>query len=375
MSRAAVPRSTGALTRRRKKAGVLQFPMPAEKMFRFGFIFLALAVMMAFIVACRDEPSDTDGPTVATMVPTADSPAAITPSETTASAVETKEIQATAAADTPTPVPPTPTLEPLAAMVNGRPIFLADFEKEVARFNQAQEELGISDGESSSSAQIVLEALIETEIIAQAAERGGIEVTDAVVDAQIEELKESSSSEESFENWLQANQWTEAEFKEALWTEMVTERMVGFVTADVPFTVEQARARYIQVDDAALAQSILEQVINGADFSALAQQHSLDRLTGEDGGDLGFFARGSLLVPEVEEAAFALQPGQVSEVIMASSPDGSAAAYYLVQLIEMDPQREITPSLRSQMLQEKFESWLAEQWNLAQVERYVGENQ
>jgi parvulin-like peptidyl-prolyl isomerase len=261
-------------------------------------------------------------------------------------------------------------------MVNGQPIFLADFEKEVARFQQAQEELGLApDGGGNDFTEVVLEALIETEIIAQAAEQNGIVVTGQMVSERIAELKQSVGGDEVFSTWLQANQWTEEEFHQALQTEMITERMVAQITAGVPFSVEQVHARYIQVDDAALAQSLLEQARNGADFANLAQQYSLDRITGEDGGDLGYFAQGSLLVPEVEDAAFALQPDQLSDVVAAPRVDGSGTAYYLVQLIERDPQREITANLRSLMLQAKFETWLAEQWNLAEVERFVGENQ
>jgi parvulin-like peptidyl-prolyl isomerase len=260
----------------------------------------------------------------------------------------------------------------MAALVNGQPIWLVDYEKELARFMQAQEELGSAPtGDGDEYTQVVLEALIETKLIGQAAEENGVVVTTVMVAQRVEELKESAGGEDNFSAWLEANQWTEEEFHLALRTEMITEQMVDLITADVPFTAEQVHARYIQVDDADLAQTLLDQVVSGADFGDLAWQHSLDRITGEDAGDLGFFARGSLLVPEVEDAAFALQPGEVSAVVAAPRADGSGTAYYLVQLIERDPQKEITANLRSILLQEKFENWLAEQWNRAEIDRYI----
>ncbi|MGB3716822.1 MAG: SurA N-terminal domain-containing protein [Candidatus Promineifilaceae bacterium] len=352
---------------------------PARAIVRFALSFLILLLVSILLVSCNDEEPPTLMPTADAQVTgqTEEQPQNEVSSEEVGSElVSTEQVTATLSPATPTAAPPTATPVPLAAMVNGKSILLADFEKEVARFQQAQAELGLTPDEGGSDiTEVVLEALIETEIIAQAAEQSGIVVTDQMVSERIAELKQSVGGDEVFNTWLQANQWTEEEFHQALQTEMITERMVEQITADVPFAVEQVHARYIQVDDAALAQSLLEQARNGADFANLAQQYSLDRITGEDGGDLGYFALGSLLVPEVEDAAFALQPGQLSDVVAAPRLDGSGTVYYLVQLVERDPQREITANLRSLLLQAKFETWLAEQWNLAEVERFVGENQ
>ena len=41
----------------------------------------------------------------------------------------------------------------------------------------------------------------------------------------------------------------------------------------------------------------------GDDFAFLAQQNSLDNVTSQNGGELGFFTRNSLLVPEVKGVA------------------------------------------------------------------------
>lgn len=331
-------------------------------------MLVSMLVVTTVLVACSEDETPT-------LIPTAESPS-VSPTAVLSESENASVAIATEQPPTPTPPPPTPTPEPLAAMVNGKPIRLADFEKDVARYRMAQEELGLltDDGEDRA-AEIVLNALIETELIAQAAERNGIVVSDQMVADRIQELKQSAGGQESFTAWLETNHWTEEEFQSALKKEMVTERMVEWVTASVPFAVEQVRARYIQVDDEALALSILDQLQNGADFAALAQQYSLDRITGEDGGDLGFFAQGSLLVPAVESAAFALQPGELSELIVAPGPDGTGNVFYLVQVIERDPQREVSASYRSVLLQAAFESWLEEQWNLAEVARYVGEDE
>jgi parvulin-like peptidyl-prolyl isomerase len=212
---------------------------------------------------------------------------------------------------------------------------------------------------------------VEKLLIAQAAAARGIVVTPQMVDGKLAELQAAAVDASNFTAWLEANLWTEEEFREALAAEMQTEQLVSIITADVPFAVEQVRARYLQVDDLALAQTLLQQIRNGDDFSALARQYSLDQYTGLNGGDLGFFARGSLLVPAVEAAAFSLEPGAVSDVLIGTSDDGGQTTYFLVQLIERDPQRPLSADLRYTLLQQTFETWLRAQWEQAVIIRLV----
>lgn len=68
------------------------------------------------------------------------------------------------------------------------------------------------------------------------------------------------------------------------------------------------------------------EVAGGADFAELARKNS-DCPSGAEGGDLGKFPRGAM-VPEFDKAAFALEPGQVSDVIE------TAFGYHLIQRTE-----------------------------------------
>lgn len=82
---------------------------------------------------------------------------------------------------------------------------------------------------------------------------------------------------------------------------------------------EQVQVRHILIagsDTAARAkaQLLLKELRAGADFAELASKNSADPGSAAKGGDVGFFAKGRM-VPEFETAAFALQDGEISEVV------------------------------------------------------------
>ena len=75
---------------------------------------------------------------------------------------------------------------------------------------------------------------------------------------------------------------------------------------------QEIRARHILVATEDEAKEVAERLKKGEDFATLAKEKSKD--ASAEGGDLGFFARGQMLKP-FEEAAFALDVGQISEPV------------------------------------------------------------
>ncbi|MCL4365155.1 peptidyl-prolyl cis-trans isomerase [Candidatus Marsarchaeota archaeon] len=75
----------------------------------------------------------------------------------------------------------------------------------------------------------------------------------------------------------------------------------------------QIRCAHILVEKESVAKDILERIKKGESFAKLAEQYSTDG-SRRHGGDLGFFGKGMMVKP-FEDAAFALEKGQVSGVV------------------------------------------------------------
>lgn len=228
-----------------------------------------------------------------------------------------------------------------------------------------------------------MDLMIQQELIRQAADAQGIEVTSAEIDAALAELNEPFSNSEEFLRRLDTEGFTEEEYREHLRRMIAATRYLdGIRTAESTVTdqeletyyrenerrltlPEQVRVRHILLawkplgttdDRAALREQmtpILQQARSGADFAELAKKHSEDS-TASAGGDTGFFFRGQM-VPAFEAVAFALQPGDVSD--MVETPFGM----HILRVEErrearLLPLDEVREQLRDHVRQEKMES-------------------
>jgi parvulin-like peptidyl-prolyl isomerase len=272
-----------------------------------------------------------------------------------------------------TTVPPTSTPPaPLAALVNGQYIFLAEYEKRVAQYEQALLQQGVDlntdEGHAylAQARQDVLDGLIDGALIEQGAAALGISLAEDELEGQVEADIAAGGGQAAFEEWLQSTGQTREDYKEMLRQSLLAQRVLDSVSADVGADAEQVHVRLIMVDSEEAAQQILALLQQGGDFAALVREHSLDLATKENGGDLGWFPRG-LVAPELETAAFSLQPGQVSGVVRLG--DG----YHIIQVIEREAARPLSPELQLDLKLSFFEEWLAGQRASALIERYVGE--
>lgn len=167
--------------------------------------------------------------------------------------------------------------------------------------------------------QELLDQLIQVELLVQAASTEGVQVDEAAVTEQLTQIKaaQADGDEARFQDFLEQQKLgNEENLRRLLARNLVVEQMILRHT-----TGEQARARHILIatetvtDTAAVeaarveAEGLMAQLDSGADFAALAAEHSDDEFSAVNGGDLGWALRGVFVEP-FDEAVFSMARGE-----------------------------------------------------------------
>ena len=131
---------------------------------------------------------------------------------------------------------------PLAARVNDQPIFLETYEKQVAQFEQALKARQIDRTDQELLPQVrrqVLEVLINRLIIEQQADQLGITITEAAVQAKVQE--NIAPGQADLETWLATNHLTEIEFQDMLRFQLIATQLFEQVTSEISDTTEKEK--------------------------------------------------------------------------------------------------------------------------------------
>jgi parvulin-like peptidyl-prolyl isomerase len=106
------------------------------------------------------------------------------------------------------------------------------------------------------------------------------------------------------------------------------------------------------VDSDTIAQLVLNRLEDGEDWITLAAELSQDASNSQNGGDLGWFGKGSM-VQEFEDAAFSLEIGEIS------SPVQSQFGYHIIQVLGKED-RMLNPAEFTEARENAFNTWLEE---------------
>jgi parvulin-like peptidyl-prolyl isomerase len=216
--------------------------------------------------------------------------------------------------------------------------------------------------------QGIIEDLIDRAVIEEEARRSGVQVSEGEM-AEAFDIKVSRmGGEELYRSYLAAHSLSDDEFRSIVLQELYAKKLEQEITRGLVVSEDEIRSFYeaeksdpeyaalfkspemVQASHILIAArrsmiaseirsrrnaaaseidslvseeverrrqralAILSRARKGADFSRLAREHSDDPATRERGGDLGLFTRDAHTKP-FDDAAFALRPGQISEII------------------------------------------------------------
>ncbi|MGE0629326.1 MAG: peptidylprolyl isomerase, partial [Hyphomicrobiaceae bacterium] len=193
-------------------------------------------------------------------------------------------------------MPTAGTADNIVARVNGKPILESEMALADAEIGT---DLGSLPGETKR--RVLVEYLIETQLLAEAAERASLGVG-ANFDQRLGYWRRKALRDAFFNSRIKALV-TDAEARRSFDSQVAGS--VGQV---------QVKVRHILVDSEDKAKEVVEKIAHGAEFSDMARQYSKDPGSRDNGGNLGYFGRGQM-VPQFEEAAFKLAPGEFSQPV------------------------------------------------------------
>ncbi len=276
------------------------------------------------------------------------------PIQTMEATQETQNLSENFATETPQPTP-TNTPVPAAAKVNAEIVPLADFEEEYLRFLDGQGNNPDAVDETTGRA-IVLEDMIDTTLLAQGAREAGFELTDQYYQERLNLVIEKAGGDEVFNTWLNDNHYSQESFHRFYALSLEASWMKEQIIEAVPLQADQIRARQIIVQTSSLADTVYSQLQAGADFATLAWAY--DPISG---GELGWFPRNTLVLPDVEEAVFVLEPEQYTPILETDY------GYQIIQVME----RGVQPLSREALLiyqSQALEDWVTSKKNESALE-------
>lgn len=251
------------------------------------------------------------------------------------------------------------------------------------RFNIALRTLAAQQGAPLDAATLAqfgtlrpnfLDQFATQQVLLQDAEKRGLSVPEAEVDAQLAQAKEGAGA--NFQQALtQAGYENEAALRDFIQESLTLQREVEALQSTIQVTPqavrgfydqnqeqfrqpEQVCARHILVADEAKANDLYGRLQDGANFAQLARNNSTDPGSKDNGGDLDCLNQGQT-VPAFEEAAFGAEVGETV------GPVQSEFGFHIIRVYKKNP-GVVTPfaeardQVRSQLVNERLGARIAE---------------
>ena len=228
--------------------------------------------------------------------------------------------------------------EGLVAKVDGEGITIEEFESEYEVYKRMYEQqLGedamsqTGEGGKTLGEELkgnIVEKLIMERLVAKDAKNMNIVVTDEEIKEQMDQYIAIVEEQEKFDEFLEANKLTKEFLKENLKKDLLFNKHNEAFLKDVKITDEEienyfnsnkedlvvVKASHILVKSEEDGKKVIDKLNAGEAFASVAATESIDSSSAVQGGNLGYFKKGTY-VNEFEQAAFALKVGETSKLV------------------------------------------------------------
>lgn len=289
------------------------------------------------------------------------------------------------------------------AVVNGIVITQEQFDRAISSMQSQSQRIGKPGKPKLSDVKKdVLEKLINLELLYHASISKEIIVDENAVNEQFAALKKRFPDEDKFKAWMSKMNISDATIKSQMKRDIAIQKFIEKeIVPKVTVNDKELKAYYdshptffkqpetlrashilIKVDEKAnesqkaeakkKLENIQERLKKGEDFATLAKEFSQCPSSAK-GGDLGYFGRRKMVKP-FEDAAFALEPGKVSDIVETKF------GYHLIKLTEKKPENtmsydEVKDRLRNYIKQNKIkteiEKYIVKLKQEAKIERFL----
>jgi len=273
---------------------------------------------------------------------------------------------------------------PVLIHVDGRSVTLEQFQKDFAATLPPGQNLSPEEKQELERAFLV--QVIDRELALDEAENLGITVTPMEVEEALQEYRRDYPAG-AFEEMLSERGITLDSWQRELTQNLLMEKVVrqaaysGVTVSEEEIAAyyqkhrdnfdrpEQVRARQIVIASEAEGQRILGLLRQGESFAEMARQYSLSP-DSEQGGDLGFFARGEM-PPAFDAVVFSLPVGRLSDLVK------SEYGFHIFLVEERrkamrlgldDVREEIRSGLRAEKEDRAYQEWLGKLRGQAAIE-------
>lgn len=241
----------------------------------------------------------------------------------------------------------------LAATVNNNAVWAKDYYQQLNYIRQFSEKTKQPLPNLTTLRKQIIDQLIENKILGAQAVKYHIVVTKKNIDDAYQKIVDQSGGPVEVKKVLNdLYGMSEKDFKNLIRDQVLKQKIQDELMVHI-------KVRHIFIKDAKLAKEVAKRAKRGENFTTLAKKYSEDTKSASSGGELGYLAKGQLVVndnaiPEFDKAAFSAKVGDIV------GPVKTSIGYEIIKIED-----------KKGTVNENFDSWLVNLKKQAKILRFI----